>query len=273
MGFTFTVSREDFKNYFRCPKKLALKIMGFKAREFKRKQRLVYPAHEIGLSGEKLTEQILEIIASIQAEKSGEKVEVLTKREEKERQIMQEVSEQGFSLDFEKPEVGQLGEKLVRSTVGKAFETRISIESFLEQYKRKIIQETSQKFTALMGDLYNKLPKIKLVYKPVLKNRDICSLGYPDFQIDSEQGQILIEVKNWANMNTGLKEGKLDLLYYNSLLADKILGASTHLSEKLPIPIKSLLVMPRFGLVKEIDDPIPNYREIAVEIWTIKKQQ
>ena len=63
----------------------------------------------------------------------------------------------------------------------------------------------------------------------------------------------------------------MDLLYYNSVLADKILSASTHYSEKLPQPSKSLLIVPRFGVIKEVDDKIPNYRETAIEIWKIKR--
>jgi len=78
-------------------------------------------------------------------------------------------------------------------------------------------------------------------------------------------------VKNWASINSSLKQGQMDLLYYNSILTDKILSASTYYSGKLPLPIRSLLIVPRFGLVKEISDKIPNYRETAVEIWKIKK--
>jgi len=266
MSFTFTVSKEDFKDYFRCPRKLSLKVMGFKVREFKRKEGFVSPTYAIGLSGEKLTEQILEIIASVQAEKSGEMVEVLTERGSDESKIIRKLSKL-ITLD-EKAGLREVGKELVSLTVKKAFETDAGIQ---EEYGKRIIQETSRKFMNLMGDLYNKFSKIKSVYKPVLKNRDICSLGYPDFQVDTEQGQVLIEVKNWANLNSAISEGKHDLLYYNSLLKDKMLGASTHISEKLPTPINSILVIPRHGIIQKISDPIPKYREIAVEIWKIKR--
>lgn len=271
MSFTFTVSKEDFKEYFKCPKKLALKIMGYKARKYTRKQKFSPPSHEIGISGEKLTEQILEIIANIQAEKSLEKVEVLTKRGKREEEIIQRLAKIGRSSDFEKHQIGKLGKALVKLTVEKAFETEDVSKEYVEQYKREIIQKTSQKFSNLVGEVYAKLPKIKSVYKPVLKNRDFCSLGYPDFQIDSEEGPILIEVKNWASINSSLKQGQMDLLYYNSILTDKILSASTYYSEKLPLPTRSLLIVPRSGLVKEINDKIPKYRETAIEIWKIKK--
>jgi len=269
MSLTFTVSKEDFKDYFECPKKLALKLMGYKAREGHERPISTLPAFKIGISGEKLTEQVLEIIAELQAEKPLEEVKTFVEREKEEREIIRQLVDIGRKEGLQSYSVEKLGEKLVKLTIDKAFGKEI--EEYLKAYREEILRRTSARFSALVGELYSKLPKIKSVYKPVLKNRDFCSIGYPDFQIDSEKGQILIEVKNWASLNSSLKQGKMDLLYYNSVLADKILSASTHSSEKLPQPSKSLLIIPRFGIIEEIDDKIPNHRETAVEIWKIKR--
>jgi hypothetical protein len=120
--------------------------------------------------------------------------------------------------------------------------------------------------------MLDKIPKILAVYKqPVLRNRDTCSLGFPDYQVETEKGHILIEVKNLANLSMAIHEAKDSLLYYNSLLADQELGDSVWRSMLLPSPAKSLIVIPRQGVVKEALEPIPNFREIAVEIWKIKR--
>jgi hypothetical protein len=69
MSLTFTVSKEDFKDYFQCPKKLALKLMGYKAKEAHERPVSALPAFKIGVVGERLTEQILEIIVELQVKK------------------------------------------------------------------------------------------------------------------------------------------------------------------------------------------------------------
>ncbi len=84
---SFTASREDFKLYLTCPRKLAFKTLGVKVREGKSTFRLSL-SHTIGVSGERLTEQVLEIIASLQTDRStGEYVEVYEKRGEDEKRL------------------------------------------------------------------------------------------------------------------------------------------------------------------------------------------
>jgi len=86
---------------FTCPRKLALKTMSIKVRE-------VYPApriplsHAIGISGERLTEEILEIIANIQADSlKGEYVEVFKGRSKSVGESRS--SERGVRIDGGKP--------------------------------------------------------------------------------------------------------------------------------------------------------------------------
>jgi hypothetical protein len=119
--------------------------------------------------------------------------------------------------------------------------------------------------------MLDRVPKVLAVYKPVLRNRDTCSLGYPDYQVETEKGHLLVEVKNIADLNRAIHEAKDNLLYYNSLLADRELADSVCLGRSLPSPARSLIVIPRQGVVKEFLESIPNFREIAVEIWKIKR--
>jgi hypothetical protein len=115
------------------------------------------------------------------------------------------------------------------------------------------------------------LPKMISVYKPTLRNRDTCSLGIPDYQVETIEGHVLIEVKNLDDLGRAVNEGRDNLLYYNSLIGDLELGDSRWWSSKLPRPLKSLVVVPRWGALSEVDEPIPNFRNIAVEIWKIKR--
>jgi len=50
------------------------------------------------------------------------------------------------------------------------------------------------------------------------------------------------------NLDVALDDGREDLLYYNSLLADLELGDSIWSWGKLPNPAKSLIVIPRYGI-------------------------
>jgi hypothetical protein len=126
-------------------------------------------------------------------------------------------------------------------------------------------------FLNLLKSMLDKLPKIVAVYKPVLRNRDTCSLACPDYQVETEKGGILLEVKNVADLSRAIREATDDILYYNSLLADRELGDSTWLGRQLPKPTTSLIVIPRHGVVKEVSERIPNFRDVAVEVWKIKR--
>lgn len=276
----FTASRDDFKLYFACPRKLGLKTMGIKVREVCPTPRVPL-SHAIGISGEKLTEEILEIIASIQADSSkGEYVKVFKERSKSVgeslgllKETLGSVAESLHTLIEELKSKTKATEELVESTVTEAFkgiETRMSSPE-LSMHRDKLRGEMNKGFLNTFKGMLEKIPKIEAVYKPTLRNRDTCSLGIPDYQVETVQGHILIEVKNMQNLDVALDEGKDDLLYYNSLLTDLELGDSIWGLEKLPNPTKSLIVVPRHGVVKEVSEPIPNFREIAVEIWKIKR--
>jgi hypothetical protein len=269
---SFTASREDFKLYLTCPRKLAFKTLGVKVREGKHTVRLPL-SYSIGVSGEKLTEEVLEIIASLQIDRfRGEHVEVYEEKGEdvkKAIEVMVEALSASKETRIEDETLRGGVEPIVESTIREAF-TRIGEPSSfdLELYK----EEMKKGFLNVLKSMLDKIPKILAVYKqPVLRNRDTCSLGYPDYQVETEKGHILVEVKNVANLSMAIHEAKNDLLYYNSLLADRELGDSMWRSMLLPSPAKSLIVIPRQGVVKEALEPIPNFREIAVEIWKIKR--
>lgn len=281
-----TASREDFKLYFTCPRKLALKTMGIKVMEIKRPRRLT-PAYAIGVSGEKLTEEMLEIIASLQVDKSkGEYVEVLKDRNEPVKKSVETLVEKLRTIaqttttltevirdGMETSKVKENVKRMVRFTVEEAFK---KIEGTMphheiESYKSMIERQTMESFLDALKGLSESIPKIKTVYKPTLRNRDTCSFGYPDYQVKTIKEDILIEVKNLKDLERAIEEGRWNLLYYNSLLADLELGDSIWRMGKLARPSKSLIVVPRWGEIKEITEPIPNFREIAVEIWKIKR--
>ena len=268
---SFTASREDFKLYLTCPRKLALVTLGVKVREGKHTVRLPL-SHAIGASGERLTEEVLEIIASLQIDRSrGEYVEIYEEKGEDVKsaiEMMVEALSTSKEARIEDETLKRGVEPIVESTIREAF-TRIREHApfDLESYK----EEMKKGFLNILKNMLNRVPKVLAVYKPVLRNRDTCSLGYPDYQVETEEGHILIEVKNAANLSMAIHEAKDSLVYYNSLLADRELGDSVWLRGPLPSPAKSFIVIPRQGVVEEVLEPIPNFREIAVEIWKIKR--
>lgn len=276
----FTASRDDFKLYFTCPRKLALKTMGIRVREVCPAPRISL-SHAIGISGERLTEEILEMIANIQADSlKGEYVEVFKGRSKSVgenldllKEALGSAAESPLALIEKLKSKAKATEELVDSTVDGAFKGIKTDASSpeLSMYKDKVKEEMKKGFLSAFRGMLERIPKIEAVYKPKLRNRDTCSLGIPDYQVETVQGHILIEVKNMQNLDAALDEGREDLLYYNSLLADLELGDSIWSWDKLPNPAKSLIVIPRYGIVKEVLEPIPNFREIAVEIWKIKK--
>jgi len=268
---SFTASREDFKLYLTCPRKLAFKTLGVKVREGKSTFRLPL-SHTIGVSGERLTEQVLEIIASLQTDRStGEYVEVYEKRGEDVKKAIKMIVEAlstAKKVHIEDETLRRSVEPIIESTIGETF-SKIREASFfnLESYK----EEMKKGFLNILKSMLDKVPKVLAVYKPVLRNRDTCSLGFPDYQVETEKGHMLLEVKNVADLSRAIQGAKDDLLYYNSLLADQELGDSVWLGRALPTPVTSLIVLPRQGVVKEVLEPIPNFRDVAVEIWKIKR--
>ena len=176
-------------------------------------------------------------------------------------------------------EVEPIVEPIIRSTIEKSFTEVVKspsltvkpYEDLLESYKESYKEEMKRGFLGLLKDMMNKIPKVLAVYRPVLRNRDTCSLGYPDYQVETEEGHILVEVKNLAKLSKALKEARDHLLYYNSLLADREFGDTIWWRESLPRPFKSLIVVPRHGVVEEFSKVMPNFRDIAVEIWKIKR--
>jgi hypothetical protein len=152
-----------------------------------------------------------------------------------------------------------------------ALKIRSEASSYYEEYKRRVLEDIRKNFTTLLGDLINTLPKIKAVYKPTLRNADFCSLGMPDFLLETEEGNLIIEVKNVANLKKAVSEGVFELQFYRSLIEDESVSVTEWGREELFRPSKCVLVCPRQGLVREIRDPFPSYREIATEIWKIKR--
>jgi len=279
MMVSFTASRDDFKLYLTCPRKLSLKTMGVRVREVRSVPRLA-PAQAIGMSGEKLTEEILEIIASIQADESkGEHVETFRERSEPVKEGMEALIEKLKSkaspatpLSAILPETDEEINRIVRPTITEAFHRSVVSELLsLQEYKERLEREMREGFIGILGGMLESLPKMISVYKPTLRNRDTCSLGIPDYQVETIEGHVLIEVKNLDDLGRAVNEGRDNLLYYNSLIGDLELGDSRWWSSKLPRPLKSLVVVPRWGALSEVDEPIPNFRNIAVEIWKIKR--
>jgi hypothetical protein len=45
----------------------------------------------------------------------------------------------------------------------------------------------------------------------------------------------------------------------------------TWLGRQLPKPTTSLVAVSRHGVVKEVSGRIPNFRDVAVEVWKIKR--
>ncbi|MEM2240522.1 MAG: hypothetical protein QXL27_09540 [Candidatus Bathyarchaeia archaeon] len=78
-------------------------------------------------------------------------------------------------------------EELVESTVAEAFKGIKTDASSLElsMYKDKVKEEMKKGFLATFRRMLERIPKIEAVYKPKLRNRDTCSLGIPDYQVET----------------------------------------------------------------------------------------
>ncbi|MEM3665230.1 MAG: hypothetical protein QXW47_09990 [Candidatus Jordarchaeales archaeon] len=191
---------------------------------------------------------------------------------EKLKEAVAEGTEDVVQEEIEK-EIKKSAGNIVEFTVEESFSRMSSVDSYhgVQRQKEKLKEEMRRHFTRILEKLLEDIPKIIAVYKPVLRNRDICSLALPDYQVETVEGHVLIEVKNMWDLKQALKEGKLNLFFYNFLLSDLELGDSTWELEKLPTPVSSFLVVPRHGVVREIKSIMPNFREIAVEIWKIKR--
>ncbi|GEM_PF-5811815 len=144
LNFRFTVNREDFKDYLRCLKRIALKVLGFKTRQIERKEIPPPPSYFIGMAGEKLTEEILEIIASFQDLKSREKEEIsesqLLKR------AMVEASEiQNLTAGEEEEE-----EKVIDVLVKKAIYVEKTASTSLSDYYEKYMEELKKTYEEII---------------------------------------------------------------------------------------------------------------------------
>ena len=110
---SFTASKDDFKLYLACPRKLALKTLGFRVREGKRAVGLPL-SYAIGVSGERLTEEVLEIIASLQADRSkGEYVEFYGERSEETKRAEEAIVEALRKQSKAEHEVGEVRPKFI----------------------------------------------------------------------------------------------------------------------------------------------------------------
>jgi hypothetical protein len=186
---SFTASKDDFKLYLACPRKWRSKTLGFRVRESKRASGLLL-SYAIGVSGERLTEEVLEIIASLQADHSkGEYVKFYGERSEgtkrAEKAIVEALRKSAKTVfeDEELREVEPIADSIIESTIEKSFEdvksppTVEPYDDLVESYKESYKEEMKRGFLGLLKDMTNKIPKVLAVYRPVLRNRDTCSLG------------------------------------------------------------------------------------------------
>jgi len=289
----FNLSFEDFRRYFSCPKKVAFRVLGVKAYTFSRVGRPVIPPIDVGRMGERLTEEMLELIAQVQEEVAArrgrfsraEVVEALG-GEDVEGLI-------GEAMDWEE----ELGEE-----EGEEAEVGMDVG---EVEGRRVVRSFRRHIMDSVRLLAEHLPRILSFTRPRYRNRDVFAVGFPDFQVETDEGHFLVEVKSVGERGKS-EVGKavfqtkfylamledsmvsdslfdaLDLVRADRETALRLLGVdrldsgllremSSWAGIRVPPPPRGLVFLPRQGHLEVVERGIEGFRSVAAEIWKIKR--
>jgi hypothetical protein len=280
----YSLSYQDYKLYFSCPKKVAFRAMGLKSRTFTRAAP-VLPVQRIGMTGEQLTEQMLALIAQVQDKiaKSGKWVAPAD--------VAAEMGD-----EFVEEELGGLSEE-------EALEELEEGERQVAQARKTILDRVGENVRLLAAHV----PRILTITKPRYRNRDVFTSGFPDFQLETVDGHQIVEVKTLQRPpETVVQDAVQQTQLYLAMLEDDVvsdavlsLGSALDLlrnSRKqaarllsvdrvddqelrrlfksanlaVPTPPRGLVFLPRQARLVPVDRGLEGFRGVAVEIWKIK---
>lgn len=243
MAGIFSISREDYYDYLRCPKIVAIKIH----RNFTRPPKPKSPPrrnlpYEIGTIGEEATREILSESVEIEDDDTISEPEFVPKK------IQINLKAKGVHLD---------------------------------QTMRDILKETMDGLKTIKKYLTDEYGNINIIGHAESRSGILPGIIKPDYVAMSEnlKKPILIEVKNTAKISTN--PDTFQASYYNSLTQNHgvlIVGQRQEAGKNKIRPImfenvlpETLLVYPRLGEFQIIRDSIKIDQKSIVAIWQAKQ--
>jgi len=271
----FTVSRNDFYDYLRCPKIVALKVH----RNLVRPPPLPKPKpernirYEIGTIGEVTTKQVFSERGEEILAEAGLGAEEEYEEEFKEEYEEGEEPEKEFEF---KPGV------ITPPPFPKILEVNLSQKGVqLDNQMKSILRDTLSGLQTIRKYLEDEYGEVRIIGRGESKNGVLPGKIKPDFVAISEDKKkpLLIEVKNTSRIN--YKSDTFQASFYNSIaqkhgvliLEERLEDEQNIITPKLVQNIlpETLLVYPRLGEYQKISDTVKFSQKIIDDIWQAKQ--
>ena len=279
-------------DYLRCPKIVSIRtyrnLKKPKTQPQKKLERNI--RYEIGTIGEVLTKKMFD----------GSENNVLTKFEEEittsggfepSQEIDSEVElefdegqeleerEEGLTASYD----SRLLENLISTRQGSVPPIQLDLSQRgiqLDSQMNEILKNTILGLAKIKKYLRDEYGELTIIGRGESKNGLLPNKIRPDFVAISENKKpILIEVKNSATLNK--KGNQFQAAFYNTIakkygvvvLEERLETDSTTIIPKtIHDPItETLLIYPRLGIYKKIDDTIPLDKKLVDEVWRAKQ--
>lgn len=266
----FTMSRNDFYDYLRCPKIVALKIHRNLIRppslpKLKPERNIRY---EIGTIGEVTTKEVF-------SEKGDEILEEV-------RLETEDYDEESFTEEYEDEEFEFKPRTIEPPSFPKILEVNLSQKGVqLDTQMKSILRDTLSGLKIIRKYLEDEYGEVRIIGRGESKNGVFPGKIKPDFVAISKDMKkpLLIEVKNSSRINQ--KPDNFQASFYNSItkihgvmvLEERIEDEQNIITPKLiqnVIP-ETLLVYPRLGEYQKISDTVQINQKIIGEIWQAKQ--
>jgi len=248
----FTVSRNDFYDYLRCPKIISLRIHRNLTRpppppRLTPKRNIPY---EIGTIGEVATREIL--------------------------------SESGEEFLEDEGEIGEEGEIEESEIFPRMIEINLEKKGVqLDQQMRDILKDSLEGLKSIKKYLTDEYGDITILGRAESRSGIMPGKIRPDFVAMSSEMKkpILIEVKNTAKLNS--KPDNFQASFYNSIsqnngvliLEERLDSGKNSIIPKLYQDVlpETLLVYPRLATFQVVSDTVKITQNIINEIWQAKQ--
>lgn len=242
---TFTVSREDLYDYFRCPKIVAIKM--YRSTHHPQVQRETFertkpevPTAVVGKIGEAAVAAAFSPLAS--AAGTGSKVEQL---------VMQ-----------------------------KAQSAILDIGAVIDSNTKRVLEETAAGLASLRGAITNEFGEVEVIGRGICKNGPFPGEALPDFVAHTPKHNqpILIEVKNTPKP---VKTDQFQASFYNTVARETgvVVQEQRFESGKLNlVPVayhnsiaETMLIYPRNGSYSRITYQVSLKDDTIKQVWAAKQ--
>lgn len=266
----FTTSRNDFYDYLRCPKIVALKIHRNLIRppllpKLKPERNIRY---EIGTIGEVTTKEVF-------SEKGNEILEEA-------RLETEDYDEESFTEEYEDEEFEFKPRTIESPSFPKILEVNLSQKGVqLDTQMKSILRDTLSGLKIIRKYLEDEYGEVRIVGRGQSKNGVFPGTIKPDFVAIAKdlKKPLLIEVKNSSKINQ--RADNFQASFYNSIakkhgvlvLEERMEDGQNIITPKLiqNITSETLLVYPRLGEYQKISDTVKFDQKIIDAIWQAKQ--